>query len=70
MSLNSSFPRHSGPQIFSHLRGQLMVGPPGTVAIGIQIHTNFSSGEVKTWVTEGRSGIGDWREFLTLPFID
>lgn len=70
MSLNSSFPRHSGPQIFSHLWGQLIVGPPGTVAIGIQIHTNFSFGEVKTWVREGRSGIGDWREFLTLPFID
>ena len=47
-----------------------MVGPPGTVAIGIQIHTNFSSVEVKTWVREGRSGIGHWREFLTLPVID
>lgn len=25
--------------------------------------SNFSSGEVKTWAREGRSGIGDWRGF-------
>lgn len=35
MSFYSSFPRYSGPQIFPHLWGQLMVGPPGTVAIDI-----------------------------------